>query len=150
LRLTNTIGPRMRVKDARQTFLGIWIRQLIEGKPLEVWGGSQLRDFTFIDDATEAFLFAAGSGKADGRIFNLGGDGTISLKDLAKLLVEIYGSGKFVVREYPADRKSIDIGNYYADFSSIRKTLGWEPKTPLVEALERTLDFYKNHLARYV
>src|SRR5919201_5959639 len=48
LRLTNTIGPRMRVKDARQTFLGIWIRLLLEGKPFEVWEGRQMRDFTYV------------------------------------------------------------------------------------------------------
>src|SRR5713226_1770242 len=62
LRLTNTYGPRMRVKDARQTFLGIWIRLLIEGKPFEVWEGAQLRDFTFVDDAVEALALAAVSG----------------------------------------------------------------------------------------
>lgn len=39
LRLTNTYGPRMRVKDARQTFLGVWMRLLVEGQPFEVWGG---------------------------------------------------------------------------------------------------------------
>lgn len=59
LRLTNTIGPRMRVKDARQTFLGIWIRLLVDGKPFEVWGGNQLRDFTYVDDAVDAFLMVA-------------------------------------------------------------------------------------------
>src|SRR5207248_6411149 len=42
LRLTNTIGPRMRVKDARQTFVGVWIRRLLEREPIEVWGGGQL------------------------------------------------------------------------------------------------------------
>src|SRR3989475_1060787 len=46
LRLTNTYGPRMRIKDARQTFLGLWIRLILKGKPFEVWGGPQLRDFT--------------------------------------------------------------------------------------------------------
>src|SRR2546427_10802697 len=46
LRLTNTYGPRMRIKDARQTFLGLWIRLILEGKPVEVWGGPQVRDFT--------------------------------------------------------------------------------------------------------
>src|ERR1051325_4623546 len=51
LRLTNTIGPRMRIKDARQTFLGVWIRLLVEGRPFEVWDGSQLRDLTYVDDA---------------------------------------------------------------------------------------------------
>jgi UDP-glucose 4-epimerase len=83
LRLTNTYGPRMRIKDARQTFLGIWIRRVLEGKPFEVWEGQQLRDFTYVDDAVEALLLAATNEQASGRVFNLGGDCVISLKDLA-------------------------------------------------------------------
>jgi len=43
----------MRIKDARQTFLGLWVRQLLEGKPISVWGGKQLRDFTDVEDAVE-------------------------------------------------------------------------------------------------
>jgi UDP-glucose 4-epimerase len=150
LRLTNTFGPRMRVKDARQTFLGIWIRLLVEGKPFEVWDGKQLRDFTYIDDAVEAFLMAAPSEDANGKVFNLGGDCVISLKDLADLLIEVNGGGEYIVKEFPPDRKRIDIGDYYADYSLIRSTLGWEPKIPLREALKRTLDYYKNYLDKYI
>ncbi len=150
LRLTNTYGPRMRVKDARQTFLGLWIRMLVEGKPFEVWEGRQLRDFTYVDDAVDAFLMAAASEAANGEIFNLGGDCVISLNDLAKLLVEINGGGEFIKRSYPADRKRIDIGDYYADFNRIRSTLGWEPAVPLREGLSRTLAFYKEHLPKYL
>lgn len=150
LRLTNTIGPRMRVKDARQTFLGIWIRQLVEGKPFEVWGGEQLRDFTYVDDAVEAFLLAAASDEANGQFYNLGGDRAISLKELADLLVKVNGAGEYAVRPYPTDRKAIDIGDYYADFSRIKSSLGWEPKVSLSEGLDRTLAFYKEHLDRYV
>ena len=94
LRLTNTIGPRMRVKDARQTFVGLWVRLLLEGKPFEVWGGEQLRDFTYVADCVEALLLAAKEERANGQIFNLGGDGIISLKDLADLLVEVNGGGE--------------------------------------------------------
>jgi nucleoside-diphosphate-sugar epimerase len=140
----------MRVKDARQTFLGLWIRQLIEGKPFEVWGGEQLRDFTYVDDATEAFLLAAASEKANGQLYNLGGDRAINLKELADLLVHVNGAGKYVVRSYPDDRKSIDIGDYYADFSRIKSSLGWEPKVSLPEGLKRTLAYYKKNLAEYV
>jgi UDP-glucose 4-epimerase len=150
LRLTNTFGPRMRVKDARQTFLGIWIRLLVEGKPFEVWDGKQLRDFTYIDDAVEAFLMAAASEDANGKVFNLGGDCVISLKDLADLLIEVNGGGEYIVKEFPPDRKRIDIGDYYADCSLIRSILGWEPKIPLREALKRTLDYYKNYLDKYI
>jgi UDP-glucose 4-epimerase len=150
LRLTNTIGPRMRVKDARQTFVGIWVRLLLEGKPFEVWDGPQLRDFTYSDDAVEAFLLAAARDEANGRIYNLGGDAPISLADLARLLVEVHGGGEFRVREYPADRKRIDIGDYYADDRRIRAELGWEPQVPLREALIRTLAYYREHLPKYL
>jgi UDP-glucose 4-epimerase len=150
LRLTNTYGPRMRVKDARQTFLGVWIRMIVEGNPFEVWEGHQLRDFTYVDDAVDAFLLAAASEAANGEIFNLGGECVISLKQLAELLVEANGGGQFVTRSYPPDRKRIDIGDYYADFSRIRATLGWQPKIALREGLRRTLDFYREHLQEYL
>ena len=150
LRLTNTIGPRMRVRDARQTFLGVWIRLLVEGKPFEVWEGNQLRDFTYVDDAVDAFLMAAASDDANGKIFNLGGDRVVSLKELADLLVEIHGGGTYEVREFPKDRKRIDIGDYYADCSLVRSTLGWEPKVVLRESLQRTLEYYQQHLDKYI
>ncbi len=150
LRLTNTYGPRMRVKDARQTFLGLWIRMVVEGKPFEVWDGHQLRDFTYVDDAVDAFLMAAASEAANGEIFNLGGECVVSLKELAELLVEVNGGGEFVTRTYPPDRKRIDIGDYYADFGRIRSALGWKPKVLLREGLIRTLDFYRKHLSEFL
>jgi UDP-glucose 4-epimerase len=149
LRLTNTYGPRMRIKDARQTFVGVWIRLLLEGKPFEVWGGQQLRDFTYVDDCVEALLLAAVQPQAAGQIFNLGGGEVTSLVDLAKLLVEINGGGQFVQREFPADRKRIDIGDYYADDALIRQTLGWRPHVSLREGLKRTLDFFRTNLDHY-
>lgn len=150
LRLTNTIGPRMRIKDARQTFVGVWIRRLLEEKPIEVWGGEQLRDFTYVDDAVEAFLLAAARPEAVGRVFNLGGPPPISLRQLAKLLVEINEGGKYTVREFPSDRKKIDIGDYYADDRLIAKKLGWKPRTNLRTALARTVEFYRKELRHYL
>lgn len=150
LRLTNTYGPRMRVKDARQTFLGIWIRLLVDGKPFEVWDGEQLRDFTFVDDAVEAMLLAAASDDVNGRIFNLGGERAIRLKDLAALLAEAGGGGDFRIRSFPGDRKRIDIGDYYADDRLIRKVLGWEPEVTLREGLAKTVAYYRAHLKHYL
>jgi UDP-glucose 4-epimerase len=150
LRLTNTYGPGMRVKDARQTFLGLWIKTLIENEPFEVWEGHQLRDFTYVDDAVDAFLMAASNEAANGEVFNLGGDCVISLNGLAELLVEINGGGEFLRLSYPPDRKRIDIGDYYADFSRISSMLGWRPATPLREGLSRTITFYREHLPKYL
>ena len=150
LRLTNTIGPRMRVKDARQTFVGVWIKQILEGKPLEVWGGEQLRDFTYVDDAVEAFLLAATHPRAVGGVFNLGGVGRISLRALAVALVGVAGTGSFQIRVFPADRKKIDIGDYYSDCRLIAKQLGWKPRTTIKQALAKTLAYYRKELPHYL
>jgi len=150
LRLTNTIGPRMRIKDARQTFVGIWIRLLLEGKPFDVWGGEQLRDFTFVEDCIDAMLLAASSEKANGKIYNLGGKEIVSLRNLADHLIKINKKGTFVVKEFPEERKKIDIGDYYSDFSLISEELGWAPETPIEEALQKTIDFFRANLEYYL
>jgi UDP-glucose 4-epimerase len=149
-RLTNTYGPRMRVKDARQTFLGIWIRCVTENTPFEVWGGSQLRDFTYVDDVVEAMILAATNDSADGKIFNLGGERSIDLRSLADLLATLSGTGRYDVREYPQERIAIDIGDYYADFSRAEACLGWAPSVPLAEGLMATLCFYRKFLQHYI
>ena len=150
LRLTNTIGPGMRVKDARQTFVGIWVRSLVEGRSFEVWGGEQRRDFTYVDDAVEAFLLAASHPAAVGEVYNLGGPPPVTLQRLAELLVEINRGGVFTVREFPSDRKKIDIGDFYADDRRIRRRLGWRPKVDLRTMLARTLAYYRRELKNYV
>jgi len=150
LRLTNTYGPRMRVKDARQTFLGIWIKRLLEGEPIEVWGdGTQIRDFNYVDDVVDAMLMTAMTDDVNGGIFNLGSDETINLRDLAALCVEVNGEGSYRIIPYPPDRKPIDIGDYYADYRRIRGKLGWTPKINLHEGLTRTLDYYRQHREHY-
>lgn len=149
LRLTNTYGPHMRIKDARQTFLGIWIRNVIEGKSFEVWGGQQRRDFTYVDDAVEAFLLAATSEDANGQIFNLGGREVVTLRELGDRVVHLNGGGSYEIREFPADNKRIDIGDYYSDWSSVHSTLGWSPRVGLDDGLSRTLRFYRANLADY-
>lgn len=151
LRLTNTYGPGMRVMDARQTFVGIWIRRVLEGEPFEVWGGDQLRDFNFVDDVVDAFLMAATEERANGQVFNLGSDEVVSLKALADILLQVGdGAGEFEIKEFPTERKKIDIGDYYSDFSSIAKTLGWKPHISLEEGLGRTLNYYRDRLGDYL
>ena len=150
LRLTNTYGPRMRVKDARQTFLGIWLRRLIDGEPIEVWGdGAQRRDFNYVDDVVDAMLMCAADARADGRIYNLGSPESVSLADLARLLIDVNGGGEFRLVPFPSDRKRIDIGDYVADYSLIRRELGWAPRIGLHEGLARSLEYFKMHRRHY-
>ncbi|HEX7587141.1 MAG TPA: NAD-dependent epimerase/dehydratase family protein [Anaerolineae bacterium] len=150
LRMTNTYGPRMRVKDARQTFLGIWIKCLIDGVPVEIWGdGMQIRDFNFVDDAVDALLLAATSDDANGKAYNLGSDETINLRDLAELCIQVNNGGTYKIIPFPPDRKPIDIGDYYSDYRLIRGKVGWQPRVNLREGLQRTLEFYRANKERY-
>jgi dTDP-glucose 4,6-dehydratase/UDP-glucose 4-epimerase len=150
LRLTNTYGPGMRVKDARQTFLGIWIRHLIEGKPIQVFGdGRQRRDFNFVDDVIEALLLAAAAPASEGQVFNLGHNEHISLQELAALLIRLNGGGNYELIPFPDDRAAIDIGDYYGDFRKICKMLGWSPHVGLEYGLTSTLEYYRKHHAHY-
>jgi UDP-glucose 4-epimerase len=150
LRLTNTVGPRMRIKDARQTFLGIWLRHVVEDGAFEVWGGEQRRDLTYVDDVVDAFLRTAAHTEAAGQIYNIGGCPPLTLARLASLLTRVAGSGRFELKEFPAERKRIDIGDYFADDRRFRNLTGWVPRVALEEGLARTVDYYRERLADYV
>ncbi|MGI6386108.1 MAG: NAD-dependent epimerase/dehydratase family protein [Desulfomonilia bacterium] len=151
LRLTNTYGPRMRIRDARQTFLGIWIRKIVEGEPFLVFGdGLQRRDFNYVDDVTDALLAAAAAEKANGEIYNLGADDPLSLKDTARLLVDTLGRGSYEIVPFPNERKIIDIGDYYGNHDKLSMHLGWKPRVGLKDGLEKTLEYYQEYSRHYV
>jgi UDP-glucose 4-epimerase len=150
LRLTNTYGPRLRVKDARQTFLGLWLRRVVEHGVFEVWGGAQRRDLCYVDDVIDAFLRAALTDETAGKIFNLGGCPPVTLLSLAEMLVATAGSGQFECREFPAARKQIDIGDYFADDAHFRSVTGWQPRVDLADGLARSVAYYRQHLPWYV
>jgi UDP-glucose 4-epimerase len=151
LRLTNTYGPRMRIRDARQTFIGWWFRQLLEGQTLSIFGdGLQVRDFNYIDDVIEALLMVAFHEAADGQIYNLGSDDPINLLNLARLMIEVNGGGQYDLRPFPDERKRIDIGDFYGDYRRIRSKLGWRPLVGLRDGLTRTMDYFRANLEHYV
>jgi dTDP-glucose 4,6-dehydratase/UDP-glucose 4-epimerase len=150
LRLTNTYGPGMRVKDARQTFLGIWVRHLIEGQAIQIFGdGSQLRDFNHVDDCVDALLLAGASERANGQVYNLGSDEVVNLKQLAALLLALEPAGRVELVPFPPERQAIDIGDYYSDFTRIRQELGWVPRVGLASGLAQTVAYYRQHRHAY-
>jgi UDP-glucose 4-epimerase len=150
LRLTNTYGPRMRVIDARQTFLGIWVKRLIEGLPIQVFGdGEQLRDFNYVDDTVDALIAAAQNPAADGDVFNLGGEERISLKALAELMIDVNGEGRYEMVPFPPERKAIDIGDYYGNYNKAEQQLNWAPRIRLREGIKATLSYFREHRQHY-
>ena len=151
LRLTNVYGPRQLIKHNRQGFIGWFIRLAIEDREIEIFGdGSQIRDFVFVDDAADAFLRAGTSEKCNGGVYNIGGAEPINLRDLSTTLLEVTGTGRVRYVEWPSEKKAIDIGDFYADSSKFTRTVGWRPTIPLVEGLTRTVEFYREHLERYL
>jgi len=151
LRLTNTYGPGMRVKDARQTFLGIWVRQLLEGESIKVFGdGQQRRDFLYVDDCVQSLLLAGASDKTSGKVYNVGSPQRINLKDLAALMVNLGYGGSYKLIPFPTERKAIDIGDYFSDISLIKEELGWFPQIELHDGLKKTLSYYFEHIESYV
>ena len=150
LRLTNVYGPGMRIKDARQNFLGIWLRRAIEGEPFEVWGGEQRRDLLYVDDAVEAFLYAAITPEVEGLALNVGGNEPYSLAALAEAIIEANGGGRYEIREFPPERKRIDIGDFLTDDRCFRALSGWRPYIRLTDGLRLSLDYYRSRLASYL
>jgi UDP-glucose 4-epimerase len=150
LRLTNVYGPRMRIKDARQTFTGWWFRQILEGQTIRIFGdGLQLRDLNYVDDVVDAMLLAQALPVAEGQVFNLGGE-PISLLDLAKAIVDVNGNGAYEVVPFPAELKSIDIGSYYGNYAKIHSMLGWHPRISVHEGLKKSLAYYREYLDQYI
>ena len=151
LRLTNVYGPRQLIRHSRQGFIGWFIRLAIEGQEIQIFGdGSQLRDFVYVDDAADAFLRAGATDASNGEVFNVGGDEPISHRELVAMLIDVAGAGSMRFVEWPPEKKRIDIGSFYSDSTKFRKTVGWTPRVGLRDGLQRTLAYYRQHLAHYV
>jgi UDP-glucose 4-epimerase len=151
LRLTNVYGPRQLIKHNRQGFIGWFIRLALEGAEIQIFGdGSQIRDFVYVDDAADAFLRAGASDAVNGGVFNVGGFEPTSHSDLVRLLIDVAGAGRMRYVPWPAEKKVIDIGSFYADSSRFSRAVGWQPRVPLRIGLAKTIDYYRAHLREYL
>ena len=151
LRLTNTYGPKMRIKDARQTFLGIWIRNLLEGKPVQVFGdGKQRRDYNYVEDVLDALIIAATEKNAVGKVYNLGAPAPLSLEDTAKIMCHTIEGSDYQMIPFPEDRKAIDVGDFICDYSAFRDQFGWEPKVKFEEGIKKSLEYFRTELEHYI
>ncbi len=150
LRLTNTYGPRLLMKHNRQGFIGWFIRLAIDAEEISLYGdGTQLRDMNYVDDVVEALILAGATDMVNGNVYNLGGPEPVSLLQIVETLMELCPQASYKLVPFPPEKKRIDIGDYYGDYSKIREALGWEPRVPLREGLSKTIEYYREHKAHY-
>jgi UDP-glucose 4-epimerase len=155
LRLTNTYGPRQLLRHNRQGFAGWFLRRVVLGEEILLFGdGEQKRDFNYVDDVVDAFLIAAStpvSGESQGDVFNLGAAPPASLREFLEILYEVAGEKpNYRLVPFPEERRRIDIGDFYTDYGKIQRKLGWEPRIDLREGVRRTLEFYRENIRHYV
>jgi len=149
LRLTNTYGPRHQMKHHKQGIINWFIRQLIEGQTVKLYGdGKQIRDINYVDDVVEALLLVACNEKTNGEVFNLGGIPK-NLIDLVETMIDVYGKGNYELIPFKDDLKKIEIGDYIANYEKVKNTVGWQPKISLEEGLRSSFDYYEKHKDHY-
>jgi UDP-glucose 4-epimerase len=149
LRITNTYGPRGQMKHSRFGVVNWFVRLALSGEPITVFGdGSMIRDFLYIEDCVDAILAAATAPGAVGEVFNVGVDSPTTIRQLCEAIAEITGAELIFVPPTP-DRAALEPGHFYSDISKIRRIVGWQPETGIMEGLEKTVDFYRKYHTHY-
>ncbi|SOE53330.1 UDP-glucuronate decarboxylase [Fibrobacter sp. UWT3] len=141
VRIFNTYGPRMLMNDGR--VVSNFIVQALKGEDLTIYGdGSQTRSFCYVDDLIEGFVRMMNQDKIIGPV-NIGNPGEFTMLELAKEVLDLTGSkSKIVYKPLPGDdpkmrRPNIDLA---------KSALGWEPKIPLRQGLEKTIVYFEELL----
>jgi UDP-glucose 4-epimerase len=151
LRLTNTYGPRMALDIPMQGFLATFLRRLILGEGLEIYGdGSQIRDLVYVDDVVDAFLVAGAAPRLASRTYNVGGPEALSVAEIARVCASAAGGATLTFLPFPESLKNIDIGSYSSDTARIEQELGWRPSIRLADGIARTLAYYQKEFDHYL
>ncbi len=140
IRIFNTYGPRMRIKDGRA--IPNFMFQALTGQDLTVYGdGSQTRSFCYVSDLIDGIVRLMRSGHHDP--VNLGNPVEISLLEMAEKILQVTGSkSKIIFKPLPEDDPKVR----QPDITQARNLLGWEPRVDLEEGLQATLDYFRTSI----
>lgn len=154
LRMTNTFGPRHQMKHPRQGVLNWFIRKILDGEEVVLFGdGKQIRDVNYVDDVVSALLLVGQSSKGWGEAYNLGGT-PVSLLDFVNKSIksvqdEVRPRKWIVMKPFPTDRKQIEVGDYIASWKKIEKVYNWRPSVNLEEGIHKTIEYYLKYKSHY-
>ncbi|MBL0372419.1 SDR family oxidoreductase [Rhizobium sp. KVB221] len=140
MRIFNTFGPGMNQSDGR--VVSNFIVQALKGQDITIFGdGNQTRSFCYRDDLIEGMMRLMDAPNEVNYPVNIGNPGEFTMRELAEIVLELTGSkSKMVFMPLPQD----DPMQRCPDISRAREILGWEPKIPLREGLERTIEYFKS------
>jgi len=153
LRVTNPYGVRQQIKHSKYSIPGWFMRMAMEGKVIKIFGkGNQKRDYIYIDDLVEAFLYTAISSKTDGEIYNCGSGKSIKFYDMVKNIIKIVENGKIEYVPWPKNYEKDETAEkkIETDTSKLYRATGWKPKMELGEGLERMFEYYKKYKDKYI
>jgi dTDP-glucose 4,6-dehydratase len=138
VRIFNTYGPRMRVRDGRA--VPAFISQALRNEDVTVFGdGSQTRSFTYITDLVDGIIRLMLS--AVNEPVNIGNPREMTLKALAETIIRMTGStSRLVYKPLPEDDPKVR----QPDITRAKTLLGWEPKVGLEEGLKETIEYFRN------
>lgn len=150
VRLANNFGPRSNIRSANFGFMNFFIGLALSGKDLTVFGdGGQLRNVSYVDDTVNALLMAALNDKANGEVLFAVSDTQCNVAEIAESICAcIGGDVRFI--DWPKDREAIEVGDAVISNEKIKRILGWEPQTSMVEGLELTRQFFAPQLEHYI
>ncbi len=140
VRIFNTFGPRMRMKDGR--VVPNFIIQALSGKGLTVYGkGTQTRSFLYVDDLVRGLHRLL---ETDYHLpVNLGNPHEMTVLDFAKRILQLTGSSSPIVFEpLPQDDPQVR----QPDIAKARELLGWEPQVPVDKGLRKTIEYFRARL----
>ncbi len=149
LRMGNVYGPRHQMKHPRQGALNWFVRQIIDGQKITLYGdGKQVRDCIYVSDMVSALITVGASEKVWGEAYNVAAY-PVSLKEFVEIAIATYGKGEYTNIPFPANRKSIEVGDFIADCTKIKQSLGWTPKVNLKTGIRKTFTFYEKNKKYY-
>ena len=142
VRIFNTHGPRMRLKDGRA--IPAFMTQALTGSPVTVFGdGSQTRSFQYVSDLVDGLWKLMERGGSDP--INIGNPQELTLLELAKRIIRLAGShSEIVFRPLPEDDPKVR----QPDIGRARTRLGWEPRVDTDEGLKLTLEWFRQKVGR--
>lgn len=150
LRLTNTYGPWMNLRNACHGFIAEFFRRALSGQSIELFGGGeQRRDLNFVDDVVDAVLLAAQTSMREHEIYNLGHQRHHSLREIAETLAQ-HAEFELLQTPFPTERRRIDVGDYWGSYEKFHRATGWQPAVDLAQGIERTAAFYRLRPQEYL